>query len=753
MLSTLGLADIPASPSMLPPGSAGSWLRARSGDRTAANRHPSNDARRVAGLLHESREACWRSDREAAGVAGPLSTVAIGGTGWGELGKFRDVSAVSAQTPHHFQLEALAERFGSTMSGLQRSFESERRAVERRFQQLDRQLQSIQALRETDRGRDGDWRERWAELQGSVSGLTEESQALARRVEGVDERIWARANAAEDLARQNARELGQQNQGIERQHRLGAAAAEEAQKRQVAKQRHVDHALEDWGWRISKLEEVTEKQELQTSNSALEGMIQAAERRLNQELHTVICADAEAVQGRLEAVEIRVSEAAAAVAAARTQHAPADGQGAVELRRVTQGLEDRLTGHERRINSQLEELSAGQAALRVKVDTQRQGVSAERLESAFAPTAEALRNELQEERAHTLREVEGRLAELTQRVDLGVDSEDITQRIDRLSEQVASNGSASDTLRREMKELRGAGTKASQAPSDLQALLPQLADQLEVLDEVTGRVRSLERWRNDFIEDKRCRLAGRGRPMLDDSVGVASENCASGLPPSPQVRDVQVHRSDEPSHRNVLSTSGAGRLSPVAEGISGSDIDRSPLRSHTDTSTFENSTLQLSAGSSGTARERASSVTSSSAMSCMPVLNGDDFSVAGSDDLEAGCDDVMSVEPVVGNGSESKQSRNSSGEAPPNSSQACAIPPTWGDSLDLALKPRGTLDGLRSSSPSLGSAATRNLKPLELSTGHQNDLGSHDGSRRSEDYADSAFDEDDESLAEDEELI
>ena len=36
--------------------------------------------------------------------------------------------------------------------------------------------------------------ERWAEVQGSVSGLLEETQALARRLDGLDERLWARTS-------------------------------------------------------------------------------------------------------------------------------------------------------------------------------------------------------------------------------------------------------------------------------------------------------------------------------------------------------------------------------------------------------------------------------------------------------------------------------------------------------------------------------------------------------------------------------
>ncbi|CAL1152555.1 unnamed protein product [Cladocopium goreaui] len=85
-------------------------------------------------------------------------------------------------------------------------------------------------------------RERWAEVQGSVSGLLEETQALARRLDGLDERLWARTSGSE-ASKQRNRELEQQVQALEQQNRLAAAAAEDDNT--ATKLRRTEHSLEE----------------------------------------------------------------------------------------------------------------------------------------------------------------------------------------------------------------------------------------------------------------------------------------------------------------------------------------------------------------------------------------------------------------------------------------------------------------------------------------------------------------------------
>jgi len=160
-------------------------------------------------------------------------------------------TARSLQAP----VDQLADRIAAAVAKLQQQHEAEKRSSERRFQQLERQVQGTLGRLEGDRAREGDTRERWAELQGSLNGLMEENQALGQRVDGLDERIWARTNEAQELARQGVRDLQQQLQAFERQARLAVAAAEESQRRQAAKQRRTEHLLEDFAWRIAKAEE------------------------------------------------------------------------------------------------------------------------------------------------------------------------------------------------------------------------------------------------------------------------------------------------------------------------------------------------------------------------------------------------------------------------------------------------------------------------------------------------------------------
>eukprot|EP00913_Durusdinium_trenchii_P030526 g28595.t1 len=143
------------------------------------------------------------------------------------------------------QFTALAERINAGVTTLQRQCELDRR----RLTQVEKKLDAKTA--EADKH---DGRERWAEVQGSVSGLLEETQALARRLDGLDERLWARTSGSE-ASKQRNRDLEQQVQALEQQNRLAAAAAEELQKRQATKIRRTEHSMEEVMRRMEKLEE------------------------------------------------------------------------------------------------------------------------------------------------------------------------------------------------------------------------------------------------------------------------------------------------------------------------------------------------------------------------------------------------------------------------------------------------------------------------------------------------------------------
>merc|ERR1719491_2642329 len=116
-------------------------------------------------------------------------------------------SARHAKVASH--MDPYGESMSSMISGLQRQCDGDRRSMERRMEQLDRQFQGFATRLDSEHARDSDWREKWAEVQGSLNGLVEETQALARRVDGLDERLWSRASGVEELSRQGLRDLQQ----------------------------------------------------------------------------------------------------------------------------------------------------------------------------------------------------------------------------------------------------------------------------------------------------------------------------------------------------------------------------------------------------------------------------------------------------------------------------------------------------------------------------------------------------------------
>ncbi|CAK0803629.1 unnamed protein product, partial [Prorocentrum cordatum] len=99
-----------------------------------------------------------------------------------------------------------------------------------------------------------EWREKWAEVQGSVSGLHDEQRQLARRLEGLDERLWARTSSLEQ-ARHRSQDLEQQVQAVEHQNQVMAASIEGAQKRQLAKLARSERLLEELTRRVGRAEE------------------------------------------------------------------------------------------------------------------------------------------------------------------------------------------------------------------------------------------------------------------------------------------------------------------------------------------------------------------------------------------------------------------------------------------------------------------------------------------------------------------
>mmetsp|Transcript_20591 Transcript_20591/g.57246 ORF Transcript_20591/g.57246 Transcript_20591/m.57246 type:complete len:971 (-) Transcript_20591:71-2983(-) len=457
-----------------------------------------------------------------------------------------------AHLGHQNQLDELVDRVDSMVAGLQRQVESERRVMERRFQHLERQMQAAVCRIDNDRIRD-EGREKWAEFQGSLNGLIDEAQALARRVDGLDERVWTRTNGAEEVARQGLRELQQQLQASERQGRLAQATAEETQRRQAAKQRRTEHMLEDFAWRLAQAEEQATKGDKTDPQleRRLEATLETSERRAREyraEMDTLI--------RRLEAFEAQAAED-------RQGNATVRLSGVEEEMSVVPDamgtLERDLGQLQRTVSTQLEELAEGMAAMRVKLDSQSERLNsfATRLETVHVPAVEAVRSDLSEEHARHFREIEGRMAELIKKVEFTcqtMDSEGLVESVERLECRMSASETQAAAQRREMQEIQAEFRKASErvqssradgrpatttekpdeqprfvttdAVRELQEHLTMLASQLEAVDELATTVSRLDT-RVSLIEKRRgdedIFSHGPQRTLCRDALGTNSD--------------------------------------------------------------------------------------------------------------------------------------------------------------------------------------------------------------------------------------
>lgn len=295
------------------------------------------------------------------------------------------------------QFTALAERMNTGVSSLQRQCEVDRRRLAQLEKKLEAQLD--------DRADKHDGRERWAEVQGSVNGLIEETQSLARRVDGLDERLWARTSGSE-ASKQRNREIEQQVQAMEQQNRLAAAAAEETQKRQATKIRRAEHSLEEVLRRMAAMEDEVRQKNATQRDGYMEARVNSLEQ--TQE---ALDADLRALQASLEDGMRDANQESA------------DLQGADVFEAVRKS-EMGLSALDRKVSNQVEDLSSSVASLRVKVDglLSRVGGLAERIETAHEPAVESLRLELSQARQQERRELDTELQTFKNRLQQAQDS-------------------------------------------------------------------------------------------------------------------------------------------------------------------------------------------------------------------------------------------------------------------------------------------------------------------------------------------
>ncbi|CAK0813892.1 unnamed protein product, partial [Prorocentrum cordatum] len=230
-------------------------------------------------------------------------------------------------------------------------------------------------------GYESEGRERWAEVQGRVSGIHEEVQALQRRVESLDGRV-CRAGSG-DAHRQRQRELEQQVQSLEQQSSLKLNMADETVKRQAAKLARADESIREIGRRLCRVEEEQQQLAQQSRRNAdtagLESRMAQSERQMAQLL------------AEMQGLQLQVDQAA------EVPSLP----GSMSVDEAVEAARSCAAAAERKCMGQVEELASAMARLGVRSDScqQRLDALAERLEVAHEPSLEALRSELAKARS------------------------------------------------------------------------------------------------------------------------------------------------------------------------------------------------------------------------------------------------------------------------------------------------------------------------------------------------------------------
>lgn len=378
------------------------------------------------------------------------------------------------------------------LDALQRQSDQDRR----RLGQLERRLEASLAERTP---------EKWAELQGSVQGLAEELQAMQRRVEAVDERLWQRTSGNE-LGKVRA-ELEQQLQQLEshsQQRAQEVAAVQLAQKRSSARVQRATQAADELSARFASMERelraVTELQ-LESRLLGLEERIQMDMQHLENQMR---CKTSPRCSSEVE------------------------GPSFEDLERLVASLESRQ-------GVQLDAMASETAFLRVKVSSQGERLESltERLETTLHAPLDALREEVRRSRCQEL-------AELRQAVDQLRSSPDAPlEQIEDLQNQVREN--AEVTL---------------QQLAELWRTLKDLAEQVQSSKD-HGRVDICGKF--DFVHQELSKLqqglqeleASRELSMVESESDVSvmgseciSTNCSSQMMPVASTRSLTRTKSD-----------------------------------------------------------------------------------------------------------------------------------------------------------------------------------------------------------------
>eukprot|EP00931_Biecheleriopsis_adriatica_P061306 TRINITY_DN36860_c0_g1_i1.p1 TRINITY_DN36860_c0_g1~~TRINITY_DN36860_c0_g1_i1.p1 ORF type:complete len:1205 (-),score=365.25 TRINITY_DN36860_c0_g1_i1:56-3199(-) len=239
---------------------------------------------------------------------------------------------------------------------------------------------------------------------------------MARRVEGLDEKIRLKSSGCEELVRQRTRELEQQLHAQQQKVHLAVSTSEEMLKRQTAKLRKMGQTSEEQSRKLATLEELVKRPQdnasmasamrLEARLSELEGQQASLEEEFRSLAASQVTMGASSTSGLREG-----SGEAARGSSAGGRDDPDNYDSIRAVERELSILSDR-------ISTQLDEHSASLANLRVRTESQEQRLTAagERLETVLAPPLEALRAEIRENRESDRNELEMQLERLTRQI-------------------------------------------------------------------------------------------------------------------------------------------------------------------------------------------------------------------------------------------------------------------------------------------------------------------------------------------------
>eukprot|EP00434_Breviolum_minutum_P029059 symbB.v1.2.025706.t1/scaffold2512.1/size77315/1 len=388
-----------------------------------------------------------------------------------------ETAMTSPRTPRQHPSEL---RVGLAVSELQRQAAENHGKVQRQLDGFDRKLQEHLAAPAANR-------ERWADLQGSVSGLLEEVAGLVRRVEGLDEKLRIRTASCEELLRQRSRELEQQLHGQQQKVQLAVSTFEEMSKRQTAKLRKMATTSEEQARKMAALEDFTRKTQAMGAVSPLE----AVQARLSE---------LEGQQASLEEEFRHVTSSA--VPQVSPRHA------SPEEFEVARALESELAKLSKQMAAQLDEHSAALANLRVKTESQEQRLSAagDRFEKVIAPSLEAVRSEMQQLRLADRAEMDQELEHLNRQLkDIAESHEEalievqkqaphsdagLDQEMQQMRETYAIQ---EDQLRRLMTFLEHQGLPREEMTVDMPEVMFRLEQQLRRLESLVSQTKARSR--------------------------------------------------------------------------------------------------------------------------------------------------------------------------------------------------------------------------------------------------------------------